>query len=382
MPIKKPVRTVAKPANVIIKPKKPKFSLEGTELAETLGAIHGRFGKEVAIIQSNRKQYYDRIRTGIFALDLSLSGGFLTSRGSMLYGERSSGKTTTAMCACINAQRLYPDKMAAWVDIEGTFDIDWFAKLGGDPERLLVTEPETGEHAVDIADALSRTLEVSMIVTDSIAMLIPMKEIEESAETSLVGVHARLIGNYLRKLNNAMLVERHRGHRIMILHINQFRMKIGMSFGDPRTLPGGKALEFCTTQQVEIRNKEILSDNGDIKWNEHNFKITKDKTGGRIREGKFKLVRDPDYNSGLPEGTVDQIKTMHEAASRVGLAEGRMDFKKYGKWNSAAEAQMALLADPEKYAAIQWDIIMAYRQKWGLACDEDWLDAQADADDE
>jgi recombination protein RecA len=355
-------------APAIIKPKpRPLFSLKGTELEETISQIHGRFGKEVAEIQSNLKIYYDRIRSGIFTLDIALAGGFLTSRGSMVYGERSAGKTTTVMMTAVNAQRLYQDQVVAYIDVEGSFDIDWFIRLGGDPSRLLLCEPESGEHAVDIADALSRTKEVCMVVTDSIAMLIPMKEIEESAETSLVGNHARLIGNYLRKLNNAMLMERHRQHRLLVLHINQFRMKIGMSFGDPRTLPGGKALEFCTSQQVEMRNKEIISEDGDIKWNEHNFKITKDKTGGHIREGKFKLCRDPVHNNGLPEGTIDQIKSMHELGSRVGLAEGRMDFKKYGKWNSAPEAQAAMLLDPEKYAKLQIDIIMAHRLKWGLS---------------
>lgn len=358
--------------NLQVKPKPlVGFNMKGTELEETIGAIHGRFGKEVAVIQSDKKVYYDRLRTGIFVLDLALGGGFLTSRGHMIYGERSAGKSTVAALMCINAQRMFPDQVVAWVDIEGTFDLDWFVKLGGDPQRLLLLEPRSGEEAVDIADGLARTKEVCAVITDSIAMLIPMKEIEESAETNLVGVHARLVGNYLRKLNNAFVMERHRGHRVTILHINQFRMKIGVAFGDPRTLPGGKALEFCTTQQVEIRNKENLSDNGDIKFNEHNFKITKDKTGGRIREGRFKLVRDPDYCDGLPEGTIDQIKSMHELATRVGLAEGRMDFQKYGKWNSAMEAQKALLADPEKYAALQWDILMAYRRKWGLAVPDD-----------
>ena len=375
-----PVRGANRPKVVAPRPKpkvitRPRsFTLANTEFGETLAAVHARFGKEVA---TNRVviPYADRIPTGIFPLDIALSGGWLTSRGSMLYGERSSGKTTIAMMTCVRAQIMYPDQVCVWIDIEGTFDIEWFVKLGGDPERLYVVEPESGENAVDMAQAFASTKEVAVIVTDSIAMLIPMKEIEESSETAMMGVHARLIGNYLRKLNNAMLVERHRGHKILILHINQFRMKIGVVFGDPRTLPGGKALEFCTTQQVETKNKEVLSDKGDIKHNEHSFKITKDKTGGRIREGKFKLVRDPDYNNGLPEGTIDQIKTMHELAGAVGLTdEGRIAFRGYGKWNSAADAQLALLADPEKYAALQWDILMAYRKKWGLSVPTEYED--------
>lgn len=352
--------------------------MTGTELGETLSAINERFGKEVATIRSGRRAYQARIATGVFALDLALAGGWLTSRAGMLYGERSAGKSTIAMMTAVRAQWAYPDKVVAWIDIEGTFDMDWFVKMGGDPERILLIEPEGGEHAVDIGDAMARTLEVSMVVTDSIAMLIPMKEIEESSETNMMGVHARLIGNYLRKLNNAMLVERHRGHRVLILHINQFRTKIGLVFGDPRTLPGGKALEFCTSQQCEIRNKEISTENGDIKYNEHSFKITKDKTGGRLKEGKFKLVRDSSYNNGLEEGTIDQIKFMHEAATKVGLATGQMDFIKYGKWRSAAEAQQAMHEDPVKYVNLQTDILMAYRKKWGLSVPLEYEDDYAD----
>jgi recombination protein RecA len=347
------------------------FSLDGSELGAVVGQIRQSYGEDVARVVSKQRRFEPRIRTGAFALDLALAGGFLRSRGSMLYGERSSGKSTTAMLTCINAQRMYPDEACAWIDLEGTFDEIWFEKLGGDLDRLLKVEPETGEQAVDMADAIARSKETSVIVTDSIAMLTPMKELDASSEDSLPGIHARLIGNYLRKLNNAMLKERHRGHKPLILHINQFRMKIGLAFGDPRTLPGGKALEFCTSQQVEMRNKEHVEKNGDISYNEHNFKITKDKTGGRYREGMFKLVRSPEYNDNLPEGYIDQVKSIIAAGERIGLVTGRYEISGFGKAPSAAEWQAKFLADAEMYLRVQNMVIDGYRKLWGLPTAED-----------
>lgn len=343
-----------------------KFRMEGSELGETISAIHTEFGKEVARIGSEIRRYTHRVRTGVFALDLGLAGGFLVSRGSMLYGEKSAGKSTIAMMTAVQAQHDYPDQVVVWNDVEGTFDEVWFRKLGGDIDRLILIEPESGEHAVDIADAVARAKETSMLVTDSIAMLVPMKEIEAAAADSLPGIHARLVGNYLRRINNAMLIERHRSHHLLVLHINQFRMKVGLSFGDPRVLPGGKALEFATTQQVEVRNSEKLDQNtGMIKWNEHTFKITKDKTGGQIREGKFKMTRAPRFNDGFAEGTIYQAGTILEAAAAVGLAEGK-ELIGFGKAAGKEAWQQKFLADPEMYVRAQEKIIMEYRRLWGL----------------
>jgi recombination protein RecA len=353
-----------KPGLVGIKP--PKFVMAGTEIGGVLKEIQGAYGEEVARVLKNKSPYQERIRTGIFVLDLALAGGFLTSRGSMLYGERSAGKSTIAMLVCLEAQRRYPDKLVAWIDIEGTFDETWFKKLGGDPERLLLLEPESGEHAVDIADAVCRSLETSVVVTDSIAMLVPMKELENSAEDNMMGVHARLVGNYLRRVNSALLKERHRKHRLLVMHINQFRMKIGVMFGDPRTLPGGKALEFSTSQQVEIKNREKIQENtGIVTHNEHEFKITKDKTGGRLRTGKFLMVRDSATYKGLPEGTIHQSGSILQLGEKVGLVDGK-EIKGFGKAAGKDAWMEKFLADPEMYAKVQLNIIEAYLDLWGL----------------
>lgn len=361
------VRPKAAPAGGgLIKP--PPFRLEGSELGNVVGEINKAYGSGVATFGNAAKIYHDRLRTGIFILDLALAGGFLLSRGSMIYGERSAGKTTTAILLCIHAQQMFPDKVAVWIDVEGTFDIEWFVKLGGDPSRLLILEPETGEQAIDMADGVVRSLESSIVVTDSIAMITPMKEIQQSADDKMMGGNSILIGNYLRRVNNAFLVERHRGHRPLILHLNQFRSKVGLVFGDPRTLPGGKALEFCTTQQVEIKNKENITDSGDLTFNQHSFKITKDKTGGRIREGMYKMVRDPyAFTPKLPEGYIDQIKTVLEYGAKVGMIEGQYAVEGHGKFKSAAVAQMYFLERPDAYVKFQFDIINKFRGLWGLS---------------
>jgi protein RecA len=348
---------------------KSQFSLAGSELGEVVTQVRDAYGDEVCEILARRRRDQPRIRTGIFVLDLALAGGWLTSRGSMLYGERSAGKSTVAMRTAVCAQQQYPDEAVAWIDIEGTFDHTWFLKMGGDPDRLILVEPESGEHAVDVADAMARSKETSLLVTDSIAMLVPMKEIESSAEDNLVGVHARLVGNYLRRVNSALLKERHRNHRLLVLHINQFRMKIGVMFGDPRTLPGGKALEFCTSQQVEIKNKEILYESGakegEVKHNEHSFKITKDKTGGKLRTGKFLMVRDPEAYNGLPEGTIHQAGSILKLGEEVGLVNGK-EIIGYGK-AAGKDAWMArFLEDPEMYVDVMDKILNAYMERWGL----------------
>lgn len=356
--------------------KKPKWEIEGTEVGAVLGQIQEKFGREIASLGGADDIFMPRVPVGILALDLCLAGGWMRSRCGMMYGEKSSGKSTKSVRTMVNAQTMYPNEATAVIDIEGTFDETWFKKLGGDTSRLIKVEPESGEEAVDIADALIRTKELSMIVIDSIAMLVPMKEVEGSAEDSLPGLHARLIGNMLRRVTQAMLQERHREHRPVILYLNQFRMKIGVMFGDPRTLPGGKALEFATSQQVETKNKEITSDKGELKWNEHSFKITKDKTGGRFREGVYKMVRDPAFNDNLPEGYVDQIRTVIDFGSRCGLVSGTPQggFVIDGHGDTKRKAddwQQYFLGEPSAYAYLQAKIVNEFRRTWGMPTNPD-----------
>lgn len=343
-----------------------------------LGAIvtkltqSGEYGTPF-IKASSRRMSTARQRTGILAFDLSLGGGWTKARAGMLYGEKSSGKSTIALQS-IAAQHLAdPDAVAAWIDVEGTLDKAWARKIGVDLDRLIVAEPETGEHAVDLADAMLRAKEVTFCVLDSIAMLVSMKELDQSAEQDTMALQARMVGKYIRKTNNALLKERMRGHSPILIHINQFRMKVGLVFGDPRTLPGGKALEFSTTQQAEVKNKEHLGKDEDqnevVLFNEHNVKITKNKGGGPMKEAAFKLIRLNGHED-LPEAWVDQAKTIYKYGTQTGVITGGATSFEVdgitGKFKSAAHFNKWALENPTLYGNIQQKIIDGFRKRWDL----------------
>jgi len=362
------------------------------ELAAFIDHARNVYSPAVITRANSEKLNYGRLASGILSVDLCLAGGLMRSRGSMLYGNKSAGKSTLALRFVAAAQRAYPNMFAVWIDIEGTFDKVWARMHGVDLNRLYLIEPESGESAVDMADAVARADNVAIIVTDSIAFLTPMKEIAASAEDSLPGIHARLIGNYVRRLNSSLLAERHREHYPVILHLNQFRMAIGVMFGDPRVLPGGRALEFSTTQQIEISNHEHTSagkkekgakptkkedkENEEkgviVLYNEHAIKITKDKSGGRYKEGRFKLIRDE--ATGLPAGYIDQTRTIINHGFISGILEGAPQsfkfsdsrFGSHGNFRGAPEFTQFLVSDGERERNIVAAIVEHYRQKWGV----------------
>jgi len=212
--------------------------------------------------------------------------------------------------------------------VHNTHDPVWSGKLGVDNDALLVAQPETGEQALDMADALIHTKEVSLIVVDSLAQLVPAKEVEASAEDQFVGMQARMIGSFVRKAVNALLSERHRGHYITLLFINQFRSKIGgwSPTGDPLTEPGGKGLGFAYTLEITVKNKEGSGkdDMGidTMMENDHSFAITKNKVNAGPRSGEFRLRRMPDPDLGLEEGDIDDAGTMLAYAKKFGAYSG------------------------------------------------------------
>ena len=328
------------------------------EFGDTMKAIKDRFGESSFHTAADDDQP-DRISTGIFMLDFALLGGIPHNRISMLVGERHAGKSMLADKIIAGAQRQYPDMYAVKIDIEGTHDTIWSSKLGVDPERLYVFRPETGESAVDAADALVRTKEVSLVVIDSIAALTPMKEIDSSAEDALVGVQARLVGNMIRKVNSGLISERNRGHYVTIVFINQFRLKIGISFGDPRTIPGGKALEFSTSVQLIIKNKEQMGkdeyDVETVEENEHAFDIKKNKINSGPRSGEFRIRRVRDAELGLEEGDVDDAGTMLAYAKKFGAYTGGGSAWTLSFWDeehqfrSAQAATIKLYEDKDLY---------------------------------
>lgn len=297
------------------------------ELAQTIKEIRKQFGDNY-IGRGNSIEQPIRIPTGAFILDYLTLGGIPTNRASMVVGERHAGKSMIAAKIAANAQKVFPDKRVVWADIEGTYDPVWGGKLGIDNDDLLLTQPETGEAAVDVVDALVGTKEVSLVVIDSIAALTPMSEIDSSAEDALVGVQARLVGRMVRKVTASMIRERRRGHEVAILFVNQFRSKIGgfAGFGEPRSIPGGKALEFATSLQWIMKNKESGGKdeigNDTIAVNEHSFTITKNKLNGGGRTGEFRLLRTENQELGLHEGDIDDASTMLSFAKKYGAYAG------------------------------------------------------------
>lgn len=350
----------------VIIPDKKKINIPPSEeLTEMIGLLNNKNPKSVRPVTSGRLTY-GRNSTGILSLDICLVGGFMNSRIAMVYGERSAGKSTVSTRALASALRANPDQYGVIVDVEGTVDRQWLQVNGVDLSRVVIAEPPTGEDAVDQLDALVRTKGVCFIVLDSIAMITPMKEIESSAEDQQIGVQARLIGKMLRRVNSGILSERVRDRYPGVILLNQIRMKAGMVFGDPRTLPGGKALEFVTSQQVEMKNKEIRDEKtGIIKYNDHTAIITKDKTGGRYKEAKFRLIRDE--GQGLPVGYVHQTKDILDHGLRCGLVEGRIRIDGIPhKFAKADEVTEYFIENPEQETLLRDRIVNHYRNLWGI----------------
>lgn len=301
---------------------------EKSELQTVTGEIQKRFGINVIRKASEVHQPW-RIPTGIFSLDLATCGGIPHNRITMFHGPRSSGKTTAAEKVVAGAQRSMPDQQVAYNDIEGTRDSTWSSKLGVDNDLVVLTQPERGEDAVDIAEALVRTREISLVVVDSIAALTPMKEIEDSAEDVNVGLQARLMSKFMRKITSALIAERHRGHFVSLLVINQQRSKIGgwaPAGQEPLSLPGGKALEFATSLQVKFKNKENVSKDeagfDTVAYNEHAFTIDKNKLHGGIKTGEYQLMRRDSTEFPLLEGDIDDAPAMLAHAKKRGFYTG------------------------------------------------------------
>jgi recombination protein RecA len=261
-----------------------------------------------------------------------------------------------------SAQRDDPDSTVVKIDLEATHDAVWSEKLGVDNDRLLVVNPETGESALDMADALIHTKEVSLIVVDSLAQLVPAKEIEASAEDQFIGLQARLISSFVRKAVAGLSAEKLRGHDLALLFINQFRVKIGgyAPHGmDPLTEPGGKSLGFAYSLEITIKNKESKGkdafDVETIVSNEHAFSIVKNKLNSGPREGEFVLCREPNEDLGLGIGDIDDASTLLAYAKKFGAYYGGGQKWTLSFWDEehtfskVSEAIVRLYAEPELY---------------------------------
>jgi recombination protein RecA len=294
----------------------------------------------------------------------------------MVVGERHAGKSMVASKIMASAQRLYQGQTPYLLDVEGTFDPVFAKKLGVDTDSLHMSLCESGEMAVDIADAVLGSRETSLIVVDSLAAMAPTKELETSADDQHIGLQSRLISGMVRKITAGLVKERGRGHEVTVLFLNQFRAKIGGFGHDTRSIPGGKALEFSTSLQWIQKNKENKGKDGlgvdTMSYNEHPFTITKNKINSGPRTGEFRLVRSYEESTGLSEGDIDNVPTMITYAKKFGAYTGGgtswvLDFGdsryRYGK---AAEAIDALRDDPAYAWALRNYLIQAQAANLGM----------------
>ena len=279
-------------------------------LESALAQIDRQFGKgSVMRLGSDERAPVEVIPTGSIALDVALGvGGLPRGRIVEIYGPESSGKTTLTLHAIANVQKQ--GGIAAFIDAEHALDPDYAAKLGVDIDQLLVSQPDTGEQALEIADMLIRSGSIDLIVIDSVAALVPKAEIEGEMGDSHVGLQARLMSQALRKLTGGLNTT-----NTTMIFINQLREKIGVFFGSPETTAGGKALKFYASVRLDIRRIETLKDGTDAVGNRTRVKVVKNKMAPPFKQAEFDIL----YGSGISrEGSLIDFGVEHEIVKKSG----------------------------------------------------------------
>lgn len=273
------------------------------------------------------------IPTGSLSLDIATGiGGLPRGRVIEIYGPEASGKTTLALNAIAQAQKM--GGIAAFIDAEHALDMDYAARIGVNVEELLVAQPDTGEQALEMTEALVRSGAVDIITIDSVAALVPRAEIEGEMGDSLPGLQARLMSQALRKLTAAISKS-----LTTVVFINQIRMKIGVMFGNPETTPGGTALKFYSSMRLDIRKIETIKNGQDVIGGRIRVKMVKNKTAPPFKQAEFDIY----FDEGVSKvGEIIDLGTYKKIIERAGawysygdnkIGQGRENAKEYLKNN-------------------------------------------------
>ena len=313
------------------------------DLGKALDQITKDFGKGaiMRLGDASAKMNVSAIPTGSLSLDIALGiGGIPKGRITEIYGPESAGKSTLAQHIIAQAQR--GGGTAAYIDVEHALDPEYAAKCGIDIENLLISQPDTGEQAMEIAEALIRSNAVDIVIVDSVAALVPRAEIEGDMGDSLPGLQARLMSQALRKLTGAVA----RSNTALVF-INQLREKIGVMFGSPETTPGGRALKFYSSVRIDIRRVESLKQGTVIIGNRVRCKVVKNKTAPPFRQAEFDIMFTAEEHGISREGEIIDLAVQFEVVKKLG------SFYSYGdqRLGQGREASKGFLRDHEAMSA-------------------------------
>ena len=299
-----------------------------------MGQIEKQFGKgSIMKLGEHSALNLDAVSTGCLGMDIALGiGGVPRGRIVEVYGPESSGKTTVALHIVAEAQKA--GGAAAFVDAEHALDPAYAKRLGVDIDNLIVSQPDTGEQALEIAEALVRSNAIDVIVVDSVAALVPKAEIEGEMGDAHVGLQARLMSQALRKLAGSI-----NKSKCVAIFINQLREKVGIMFGNPETTPGGRALKFYASVRMDVRRIDSIKQGEDIFGNRTRVKITKNKVAPPFKQAEFDIM----YNEGISRtGDVLDLGVREEFVQKSGawfsykdirLGQGRENAKQFLKEN-------------------------------------------------